>query len=484
MGYEAAFDKLKDECGVFGIWALGTDLDAANFTYLGIHALQHRGQESAGIVATDGKTLHVHRGMGLVPDIFTAAVLETLKGGAAIGHVRYSTAGASHLKNAQPIAIQYAGGALAIAHNGNLVNAEALRNDLEAAGSIFQTTSDTEVVVHLMARARTEHRPGTREHLLGALRHALSKVEGAYSLVLLTEKALVGVRDPLGFRPLVLGRLKGSYVLASETTALDLIEAEYIREIEPGELVIVDESGFHSERLFAGPAPARTGRCVFEHIYFARPDSVLFGKSVYATRVAFGAQLSREQPVAADLVLPVPDSGVPAAIGYANASGIPFAMGLVRSHYVGRTFIEPAQSIRHFGVKLKLNAVKDMLKGKRIVVVDDSVVRGTTSRKIVKMLRAAGATEVHMRISSPPTAWPCYYGIDTPTRQELIASSHSVDEIARYVTADSLGYLSLDGMYAALGEERSRYCDACFSGDYLVEFPRQRTQSPLRLVGA
>ncbi|HVP68326.1 MAG TPA: amidophosphoribosyltransferase [Anaeromyxobacteraceae bacterium] len=485
MGYEAAWDKLADECGVFGIWAPGTDLHSANFTYLGLHALQHRGQESAGIVSSDGKTLHVHRGMGLVADIFTADVLERLKGGAAIGHVRYSTTGDSHLKNAQPIAVQYSGGALAIAHNGNIVNAEQLRADLEAAGSIFQTTSDTEVIVHLMARARTDHRPGTREHLVASLRQALAKVVGAYSLVLLTEKALVGLRDPLGFRPLVLGRLKGSYVLASETTALDLIEAEYLREVEPGELIVVDESGFRSERLFPDlRPPARAGRCVFEHIYFARPDSVLFGKSVYAVRTAFGARLAEEQPAEADLVLPVPDSGVPAAIGYSKRSGIPFAMGLVRSHYVGRTFIEPAQSIRHFGVKLKLNAVKDMLKGKRIVVVDDSVVRGTTSRKIVKMLRSAGATEVHMRISSPPTAWPCYYGIDTPTRQELIASSHSVEEIARYVTADTLGYLSLEGMYEALGEERTRYCDACFSGEYLVEFPAQRAQMPLRLVGA
>jgi amidophosphoribosyltransferase len=341
------------------------------------------------------------------------------------------------------------------------------------------------VVVHLMARARPEGRPGTREHLKASLRQALGKVAGAYSMVLLTEKAMVGVRDPMGFRPLVLGKLKESYVLASETTALDLIEAEYLREVEPGELIVVDESGFHTERLFPDrPEPARTGRCVFEHIYFARPDSVLFGRSVYAVRTAFGAQLAREHPAQADLVLPVPDSGVPAAIGYAKESGIPFAMGLVRSHYVGRTFIEPAQSIRHFGVKLKLNAVKGMLRGKRLVVVDDSVVRGTTSRKIVKMLRAAGASEIHMRISSPPTAWPCYYGIDTPTRQELIASSHSTEEIARYITADSLGYLSPAGLYAALGDDRSRYCDACFTGEYLVEFPRNRAQMPLRLVGA
>ncbi len=485
MGYDAVQDKLADECGVFGIWALGHDLEAANFTYLGLHALQHRGQESAGIVSTDGHTLHVHRDMGLVADIFTADVLARLKGGAAIGHVRYSTSGASDLKNAQPIAVQYSGGLVAVAHNGNLVNAEALRHDLEAQGSIFQSTSDTEVVVHLMARARPEGRPGSSEHLVSAVRQALSKVAGAYSLLLLTEKALVGVRDPLGFRPLVVGRLKGSYVLASETTALDLIEAEYLREVEPGEMVVIDENGFHHERLFPGSRPPeRMGRCVFEHIYFARPDSVLFGKPVYAARTAFGAQLAKAHPAAADLVVPVPDSGVPAAIGYSNASGIPFAMGLVRSHYVGRTFIEPQQSIRHFGVKLKLNAVREVLKGKRIVVVDDSVVRGTTSRKIVKMLRAAGAAEIHMRISSPPTAWPCYYGIDTPTRQELIASSHSVEEIARYITADSLGYLTLDEVYEALGEGREGFCDACFSGEYLVEFPRHRAQMPLRLVGA
>ncbi|HZY03590.1 MAG TPA: amidophosphoribosyltransferase [Anaeromyxobacteraceae bacterium] len=486
MGYDAVQDKVADECGVFGIWALGQNLEAANFTYLGLHALQHRGQESAGIVSTDGKTLHVHRDMGLVADVFTADVLARLKGAAAIGHVRYSTSGASSLKNAQPIAVQYSGGLVAVAHNGNLVNADALRTDLEASGSIFQTTSDTEVVVHLMARARIEGRPGTLEHLKSSVRQALSKVSGAYSLLILTEKAMVGVRDEMGFRPLVIGRLKGSYVLCSETTALDLIEAEYLREVEPGELVVVDENGFHSERLFPDRPRKRLGRCVFEHIYFARPDSVLFGKPVYAARAAFGAQLAREHPVEADLVVPVPDSGVPASIGYSKESGIPFAMGLVRSHYVGRTFIEPQQSIRHFGVKLKLNAVRDVLKGKRLVVVDDSIVRGTTSRKIVKMLRAAGATEIHMRISSPPTSWPCYYGIDTPTRQELIASSHSVDEIARYLTADSLGYLSLPGLYQALGEERSGFCDACFSGEYLVAFPQPRHQGqmPLRLVGA
>jgi len=486
MGYDAVFDKQKDECGVFGIWAQGHSEEASNYAYLGLHALQHRGQESAGIVSTDGETLHVHREMGLVADVFTAEVLSRLKGGAAIGHVRYSTAGASHLKNAQPIAVQYAGGAVAVAHNGNLVNADALRSELESQGSIFQASTDTEVIVHLIARARSLGPSGSTEQLLGAIREALGKVAGAYSILFLTQRALVGARDPLGFRPLVLGKLKGDWVLASETTALDLIEADYVREVEPGEVVIIDDAGLRSERLFPGQAiNPRLGRCVFEHIYFARPDSVLFGKSVYAARHAMGRRLAVEHPVHADLVLPVPDSGVPAAIGYAEESGIPFAMGLVRSHYVGRTFIEPQQSIRHFGVKLKLNALRGVLRGKRVIVIDDSIVRGTTSRKIVKMIRAAGASEVHVRISSPPTSWPCYYGIDTPTRQELIASTHSVDEIASYVTADTLGYLSFDGLYAALGEDRKGFCDACLSGDYLVEFPhRAAGAAPLRVVGS
>jgi amidophosphoribosyltransferase len=485
MGYDAVFDKQKEECGVFGLWALGHLEEAANYAYLGLHALQHRGQESAGIVSTDGQTLHVHREMGLVADIFTADVLARLKGGAAIGHVRYSTTGASHLKNAQPFAVQYAGGAVAVAHNGNLINAEMLRAELEAAGSIFSASTDTEVIIHLIARARAMGPPGSTEQLLGAIREALGRVAGAYSILFLTPKALVGARDPMGFRPLVLGRLKGQWVLASETTALDLLEAEYVREVEPGEVVIIDAAGLRSERIFPGqPRPAKLGRCVFEHIYFARPDSVLFGKSVYAARHALGKRLAIEHPVEADLVMPVPDSGVPASIGYAEQSGIPFTMGLVRSHYVGRTFIEPQQSIRHFGVKLKLNALKDVLRGKRVVVIDDSIVRGTTSRKIVKMIRAAGASEVHLRISSPPTAWPCYYGIDTPTRQELIASTHSVEEIATYVTADSLGYLSIEGLYAALGEDRKGFCDACLSGEYLLEFPhRAPAATQLRIVG-
>jgi amidophosphoribosyltransferase len=482
MGYDAVYDKLKDECGVFGIW--GTE-EAGNYAYLGLHALQHRGQESAGIVSSDGETLHVHREMGLVADIFSADVIATLKGRSAIGNVRYSTTGASHVKNAQPIAVQYSGGAVAVAHNGNLVNAEALRFELESAGSIFTASTDTEVIVHLLARARPLGAPGSAEQLTGAIREAMGRVAGAYSILFFTPRALVGVRDPMGFRPLVIGKLKGSWVLASETTALDLIEADYAREVEPGEMVIIDDAGLRSEKLFpAARPPSRLGRCVFEHVYFARPDSVLFGKSVYAVRHSFGMKLADEHPAQADLVIPVPDSGVPAAIGFAERSGIPFAMGLVRSHYVGRTFIEPSQQIRHFGVKLKLNALKDVLQGKRVVVVDDSVVRGTTSRKIVKMIRDAGASEVHLRISSPPTAWPCYYGIDTPTRQELIASTHSVEEISTYVTADSLGYLSMDGLYAALGEERSGFCDACFSGEYLVEFPHRSAPAPLRVVGS
>jgi amidophosphoribosyltransferase len=485
MGYDAGEDKPKDECGVFGIWAQGHLDEAANFTYLGLHALQHRGQESAGIVSTDGETLHVHHGMGLVADVFDPEVIARLAGGSAIGHVRYSTTGGSHLKNAQPLAVQYGGGAVAVAHNGNLVNADFLRGELESQGSIFTSSTDSEVVVHLIARSRQLGPPNSAEQLVGSVRQALSRVAGAYSMLFLSPKALVGARDPMGFRPLVLGQLKGQWVLASETTALDLIEAEYVREVEPGELVVVDERGLRSERLFPDQArPSRLGRCVFEHIYFARPDSILFGKSVYQARHGFGRQLAIEHPAQADVVIPVPDSGVPAAIGYAEQSGIPFVMGLVRSHYVGRTFIEPSQSIRHFGVKLKLNALKNVLVGKRVVVVDDSIVRGTTSRKIVKMIRAAGASEVHLRISSPPTAWPCYYGIDTPTRQELIASTHDELQIATYVTADSLGYLSLNGLYASMGEGRSNFCDACFSGEYLVDFPRRPAAPPgLRLVG-
>jgi amidophosphoribosyltransferase len=450
-------------CGVFGIWG---HEEASNLTYLGLHALQHRGQESAGIVSAQGGALHAHRQMGLVADVFTQQALAALPGPAAIGHVRYSTAGVSQIKNAQPLRVSYRGGQLAVAHNGNLVNAQALRDELEASGAIFQSDSDTEALIHLIARSKAEDFGG---RVLDALR----QVEGAYSLLFLTGDTLVAARDPQGFRPLVLGKLKSAYVLASETSALDLIEAEYIREVEPGEVVTIDANGLRSEKPFA---QRRLGRCVFEHVYFSRPDSVIFGSSVYETRKKLGQQLAREQPAEADLVIAVPDSGVPAAIGFSQQSGIPFDVGLIRSHYVGRTFIEPQQSIRHFGVKLKLSAVRQVLKGKRVVVVDDSVVRGTTSRKIVKMLKAAGATEVHLRISSPPTRWPCYYGIDTPSRQELIASSHSVEEIARYVTADSMGYLSLQGLGVAVGDDgRSEtYCNACFSGDYLTRLDDPR----------
>jgi amidophosphoribosyltransferase len=452
----AMFDKFKDECGVFGVWGSN---EAAHLTYLGLHALQHRGQESAGIVAVDDAgRLGAQRGLGLVADVFTAPVLAELPGNRAIGHVRYSTAGGGGLKNAQPFLVDCAFGQLAVAHNGNLVNADSLRLELQQQGAIFSSTSDTEVLVHLIARSR-------EQGLVDKVVAALHRAQGAYSLLFLTPDAMIGARDPLGFRPLVLGRSKEAYVLSSESCALDLIEAEFIREVEPGEVVIIDRAGLRSIKPFS--APEKLGRCVFELIYFARPDSRLFGQSVYGVRKRLGAMLAAEHPVEADLVIPVPDSGTAAAIGYAEQSHIPFGFGLVRSHYVGRTFIEPQQSIRHFGVKLKLSAVADEIRGKRVVVVDDSLVRGTTSRKIVKMLRGAGAREVHLRISSPPTRWPCFYGIDTPSRQELIASSHTTEEIARYVTADSLGYLTLEGLHRAVGDGQG-YCDACFSGAYPI----------------
>jgi len=451
-------DKLNEECGVFGVFGAA---EAANLTYLGLHALQHRGQEAAGIVSSDGIHLHIQKDLGLVQDVFDVERLKKLPGESAIGHVRYGTAGGGGIKNAQPFAVDYGNQPIAVAHNGHLVNAEAIRRDLEKEGAIFFSSSDTEVVLHLIARESGE--PADR--IAAALQH----VEGAFSFLFLTEKQLIGVRDPRGFRPLVLGRLKKGYVLASETCALSLIDAEFLREIQPGEMVIIDEEGVRSFHPFA---PRAHARCIFEHVYFARPDSIVFGHSVYEARVNMGRELARQHPVEADLVIPVPDSGVPAAIGYSQESGIPFGMGLVRSHYVGRTFIEPTQSIRHFGVRLKLSALRGVLENKRIVVVDDSIVRGTTSRKIVKMLRAAGAREIHLRISSPPTTWPCYYGVDTPNRQELIAASHTEEEIARYVTADTLGYLGLEGLWRAVGSgDGAGYCDACFTGRYPVRFP-------------
>ncbi len=448
-------DHFRDECGVFGVFGR---VEAANIAYLGLHALQHRGQESAGIVASDGQTLHTLLGQGLVADVFGADQLAKLPGTHAIGHVRYSTSGGTGLKNAQPISVRYGGGQVAIAHNGNLTNAEKLRTELETAGSIFAGDSDTEVIVHLFARSR---KTTVESRLVDALR----QVEGAYSLAVLTEDRLIGVRDPHGVRPLVLGDLDGAPVLASETCALHLIGARYEREIRPGEMVVLDANGVRSTMPF--PATPRRA-CVFEQVYFSRPDSRIFGDSVYAVRHALGRQLAKESPAEADVVIPVPDSGMAAAIGYAQAAGIPYGMGLVRSHYIGRTFIEPAQSIRHFGVKLKLAPVHEVLDGQRVVVIDDSLVRGTTSHKIIAMLRSAGAVEVHVRISSPPITHSCFYGIDTPSRSELIAAHQTVESIAEFLGCDSLAYLSRDGLLEAAGGEEAGFCDACFTGDYPI----------------
>jgi amidophosphoribosyltransferase len=462
-------DRFHDECGVFGIW---NHPEAGNVAYLGLYALQHRGQESAGIATTDGTAFHVERAMGWVADVFGPERLRRLPGHRAIGHVRYSTAGSSHRRNAQPITANTARGPVAIAHNGNLTNAETLRKEMERDGAIFQSTSDTEVILHLLARAPA----GPFEDQLA---YALRMVTGAYSLVLLTPECLYAVRDPHGFRPLTLGRLGEAWVVASETCALDLIEAEPVRDVEPGEILGITDGGVRSRAPFP---PGERLQCVFEYVYFARPDSALWGKNVHGVRKAMGRQLAREHPVEADVVIPVPDSGTGAALGVSEESGLPFEVGLIRNHYVGRTFIEPKQGIRHFGVKVKLNPVRESLAGRRVIVVDDSIVRGTTSRKIVKMIRSAGAREVHVRISSPPIQWPCYYGIDTPTRKELIAASHRPDEIRRYLGADTLGYLSLDGMLKATGSDPSHFCHACFTGSYRVELAP--TESPqLRLFG-
>jgi amidophosphoribosyltransferase len=453
-----SFDKFKDECGVFGIFG---HPEAANMTYLGLYALQHRGQESAGIAASDGDVVRLSRNMGYVADVFDAATLATLPGSMAIGHVRYSTAGQSSVANAQPFLIDCAHGQMAICHNGNLVNATELRDILVRQGSIFQSSTDTEVILHLYARSRA----ATVEE---AIVDAVSQVQGAFSLAMMTRDRVIAVRDPHGFRPLALGRLGDAYVVCSETCAMDLIGATYVRDIEPGEIVIVSENGVRSVKPFA---PAHVSQCVFEHVYFSRPDSYVFGRSVNEVRTNLGRILAREQFVPADVVVPVPDSGVCAAMGYADESRIPLRMGLIRNHYVGRTFIQPQSSIRHFGVKVKLNPVRSILEGKRVVLVDDSIVRGTTSRKIVKMVRAAGATEVHVRISCPPTISPCFYGVDTPRRSELIAATHTLEEITKYLDADSVGYLSLDGLLSAVGNERGNYCTSCYTGHYPVSFP-------------
>jgi amidophosphoribosyltransferase len=458
-----------------GIFAIEDHVDAANFAYLGLYALQHRGQESAGIVSWDGTRLHVERGMGQIADIFGAATLGRLPGRRALGHTRYSTAGTSVMANAQPIVVKTSMGPLAVVHNGNLVNAVEIREGLEAEGSIFQTTSDTEVILHLMAR-------NPRQDVVESLLEALRRVHGAYSLLMMTDSCVIAARDPYGFRPLMLGDLAGSPCFASETCAFDLLGAGAAREIEPGEVVVARGGGIESYRV---ERAAPHSRCLFELVYFARPDSVVFGDAVSQARLAMGAQLAREAPALADVVVPVPDSGLFAALGYSRESGLPLEFGLIRNHYVGRTFIQPKQSIRHFGVKVKLNPVRGLIEGRRVVLVDDSIVRGTTSPKIVKMVRDAGAAEVHVRISCPPTRWPCYYGIDMPTREELIAASHSVAEIGEWIGADSLAYLSLDGLQASVGGDAESYCTACWTGEHREPVSaRDRRQAelfPLRM---
>jgi amidophosphoribosyltransferase len=463
-------DGWHDECGVFGIYG---HPEASNMAYLGLYALQHRGQESAGIASTDGEKIIFHKEMGLVADIFSEEILSRLPGHTAIGHVRYSTTGSSERKNAQPLVVDFESGSIAIAHNGNLVNAQELKRELEVSGSIFQSSMDTEVIVHLIARSR-------KERIEDRIVDALNQVRGAYSLLFMTRDKLIGVRDPHGIRPLALGKMSGEAgtVITSESCALDLIEAEYLREVEPGEMVVVDARGTHSHRPFL---PAVERFCIFEHIYFARPDSIMGGTCIYEVRKALGRQLAKECPANADVVIPVPDSGVPAALGFSEASGIPFEMGLIRNHYVGRTFIEPQQSIRHFGVKIKLNAVRGVVSGKRVVVVDDSIVRGTTGRKIIKMIRAAGAKEVHFRISSPPTCYPCFYGIDTPLRRDLIAATHTREETNIYLSSDSIGYLSMEGLHACVPNGKTTYCDACFTGNYSVPLETEEPGEQLPL---
>ena len=469
-GHDSA-DRFHEECGVVGIHG---HAEASNLAYLALYSMQHRGQESAGIVSSRGDALISHRGLGLVADVFNPDIIHRLTGTSAIGHNRYATHGETVLKNAQPLVVESSGGARAIAPNGNLVNANQVRERLESSGSIFQSTSDTEVIIHLIAQSRA----GT---LVGKLVEALLEVRGAYSLVLLSRDELIAVRDPHGLRPLVLGRVKDAWVVVSETCALDLINADYVREVEPGEILVVNSRGLQSHRLLPAGEPHH---CVFEYVYFARPDSRVFGRTVYQVRRELGRQLARESHVPSDLVIPVPDSGVPAALGYAEQAGVPYEMGLIRNHYVGRTFIEPTDSIRHFGVRVKLNAMPELLLDKRVIVVDDSLVRGTTSKKIVAMIRLAGAREVHMRISSPPTISPCYYGIDTPTREELIAASQSVEEIRRFIGADSLAYLSEEGLFAFDPSQRTRFCSACFTGHYPVEVDEMAEPRQLKLFDA
>ncbi|MDH7637949.1 amidophosphoribosyltransferase [Sphingomonas oryzagri] len=472
-------DKLREECGVFGIYGADT---AAAMVALGLHALQHRGQEAAGITAWDGKSFHTHRAMGHVAGNFDRDdVIRALPGRMAAGHVRYATTGDTALRNVQPLYADLASGGFAVAHNGNISNAMKLKRDLVRRGSIFQSTSDTEVIIHLVATS-------SYRTLLDRFIDALKQIEGAYSLVCTTPEGMLACRDPLGIRPLVMGRVGDAYVFASETVALDMVGATFLRSVEPGEIVIVSEKGIRSHRPFApiGPRP-----CIFEHVYFSRPDSIVDGTSVYSVRKQIGVELARENPVEADYVIPVPDSGTPAAIGYAQHSGIPFELGIIRSHYVGRTFIQPGDGIRHLGVKLKHNANRALIDGKKIILIDDSIVRGTTSLKIVQMMRDAGAKEVHMRIASPPTRHSCFYGVDTPERAKLLAAQMSVAEMADYIKVDSLAFLSIDGLYRALGEEardegKPQYCDACFTGDYPTHLTDQEEVAPgdqLSLLG-
>lgn len=448
-------DKFHDECGVIGIYG---HPEAANLAYLGLYALQHRGQESAGIAACENGRVHLEVGMGLVADVFTGKRLKKLHGNLALGHNRYSTAGETQIKNAQPCLINYSRGALALAHNGNLVNADIIRDELVASGSIFQSTNDSEIILHLIAQSGAET---FVERVAGAL----SQVSGAYSLALMSEKEIIAARDPRGFRPLVLGEIEGGYVVASESCVMDLIGARYLREVRPGEVLVINEKGLTSYFPFPKEEPKK---CIFEHIYFARPDSQLFNKPVYSVRKKMGRALALQAPVEADIVVPVPDSGNLSALGYSEESGIRYEMALIRNHYVGRTFIEPQSQIRHFGVKVKLSAVKTLIRGQRVIIIDDSIVRGTTSQKIVRMLRDAGATQVHVRISSPPSMFPCFYGIDTPTREELIASKHTLEETCNFLQADTLEYLDLDNMLEVMGEEKNQYCKACFDGRYPV----------------
>jgi len=460
-------ERIKEYCGLFGIYG---NEEASKLTYLGLYALQHRGEEACGIVTSDGSEFYFHKDMGLVSDVFNEDILSRLKGNLAIGHVRYSTTGSSLVKNAQPLFVDYQGGFLAVAHNGNLVNSLQLKNKLERRGSIFQTTCDSEIIIHLMAKSKA---PDVVDKLI----ESLKKISGAYSLVVLTPDKLIGVRDPFGFRPLCLGKVGSSYCLASETCAFDLIEAEYIREIEPGEIIEISKDGLKSHKPF--PAAKRRAFCIFEHVYFSRPDSKVFGDTVHLVRQNLGINLAKEFPVEADLVIPVPDSGTSAALGFSHQSGIPIEQGIIRNHYVGRTFIQPHQEIRDLGVKVKFNILKDVIRGKRIIIVDDSIVRGTTSKKRVKELRRAGAKEVHMRISCPPHKFPCFYGIDFHTQKELIAFTHTPKQIQEFLEVDSLGYLSLDGMLKSASCAKCDYCVACFTGNYPIKFSSRTSKYAL-----